>query len=80
MIYISYGLGMMISFIVFSIGISYLLKKYRKLFDTIIFGLSISSIILLFIMAFSKSNRLIDFMIGIVLFIIGFIISYLFDI
>lgn len=79
MIYISYGLGMMISFIVFSIGISYLLKKYRKLFDTIIFGLSISSIILLFIMAFSKSNRLIDFMIGMVLFIIGVIISYLFD-
>ena len=46
MLYISYGIGMMISFIVFSILISYLLKKYRKLFDTIIFGLSISSIIL----------------------------------
>ena len=27
MLYISYGIGMMISFIVFSIGINYLLKK-----------------------------------------------------
>ena len=79
MIYISYGIGMMISFIIFSIGINYLLKKYRKLFDTIIFGLSLSSIILLIIMAFSKSYRIIDFVIGMVLFIIGVIVSYLFD-
>ena len=78
MIYISYGIGMMISFIIFSIGINYLLKKYRKLFDTIIFGLSISSIILLVVMAFSKSFRFMDLVIGIVLFIIGVIISYLF--
>lgn len=79
MIYISYGIGMMISFIVFSIGINCLLKKYRNLFDTIIFGLSISSIILLIIMAFSKQFKFIDLIIGIVLFIVGVIVSYLFD-
>ena len=79
MIYISYGIGMMISFIVCAIGISYLLKKYRKLFDTIVLGLSISSIILLVIMAFSNGFRLLDFVIGIVLFFVGVLISYLFD-
>ena len=79
MIYISYGLGMMISFIIFSIGINYLLKKYRRLFDTIILGLSISSIILLIIMAFSKNFRLVDLVVGIILFIVGVIVSYLFD-
>ena len=79
MLYISYGIGMMISFIVFSIGINYLLKKYRNLFDTVIFGLSISSIILLVIMAFSKNFVLGDLLIGIVLFFVGVVISYLFD-
>jgi len=78
-LYISYGMGMMISFIVCAIGISYLLKKYRKLFDTIILGLSISSIILLIIMAFSNSFRFLDLIIGIVLFFVGILISYLFD-
>ena len=79
MIYISYGIGMMISFIVFSIGINYLLKKYRNLFDTIIFGLSISSIILLIIMTFSKNFVWVDLVIGVVLFFVGCMISYLFD-
>lgn len=79
MIYISYGIGMVVSFVIFSIGISYLLKKYRSLFDTIVFGLSISSILLLIIMAFNSSYGLIDLVIGIVLFFVGICISYLFD-
>ena len=77
MIYISYGIGIFISFIVCSLFISYLLKKHRNLFDTIIFGLSISSIILLIIMTFSKSFTIIDLIIGIVLFFGGIFISYL---
>lgn len=79
MLYISYGIGMILSFIIFAILISYLLKKYRKLFDTIILGLSISSIILLIIMAFSKSYTIIDLIIGSILFLVGVLISYLFD-
>lgn len=78
-LYISYGLGMFISFIICSIIISYLLKKYRNLFDTIVLGLSISSIIILLIMTFTKSFSFIDLIIGIILFFIGLSISYLFD-
>lgn len=78
-IYISYGIGMMISFIIFSVLINYLLKKYRNLFDTIIFGLSISSIILLVVMAFSKNFVVVDLVIGFILFVVGVIVSYLFD-
>ena len=79
MIYISYGLGMGLSFIVCSLFISYLIKKYRSLFDTIVFGLSISSIILLLLLAFNNGFVLIEFIVGIILFILGIGISYLFD-
>jgi len=79
MLYISYGIGMFLSFIVCSLIISYLLKKYRNLFDTIVLGLSISSIILLIMMAFRSSFVFIDLVIGIVLFFIGIVISYLLD-
>ena len=79
MIYISYGIGMSVSFIIFSILISYLLKKYRKLFDTVIFRLSISSILLLVIMTFSSRFGFMDFFIGVIFFFVGLLISYLFD-
>ena len=79
MIYISYGIGMVISFVACSLVISYLIKKYRKLFDTIVLGLSISSIILLIVMAFSKNFVWVDLVIGFILFLVGVVISYLFD-
>lgn len=78
-LYIVYGVGMIISFIISALGISYLLKKYRRLFDTIVLGLSISSIILLIIMAFSNSFSFLDLIIGIILFFVGIVISYLFS-
>jgi len=78
-IYISYGVGMGVSFIVFSLLISYILKKYRNLFDTIVLGLSISSILLLIIMCFNKGFNLIELVIGVMLFFVGIMISYLFD-
>lgn len=77
MLYISYGIGMMISFIVFSILISYLLKRYRRLFDTIVFGLSISSILLLIIMTFSNGLNFISLFMGIFMFLVGLYISLL---
>ena len=79
LIYVSYGLGIFISFIVFTILINYLIKKYRNLFDTIVFGLCISSILLLFIMTFSRSFIFIELIIGIMLFFVGVVISYIFD-
>lgn len=79
MIYISYGIGMFLSFIICALGISYLLKKYRKLFDTIVLGLSISSIFLLIFMVFSKEFIFIDLIIGVILFFVGLLMSYLFD-
>ena len=79
MIYISYGIGMGLSFIVCALVISYLLKKYRNLFDTIVLGLSISSIILLIMMIFNNGFVFIDLVIGIVLFFVGIVISYLLD-
>ena len=77
MLYISYGVGMMLSFIVFSILISYLLKKYRKLFDTIVLGLSISSVLLLLVMTFSKGFSFMSLFIGILMFFVGLVMSYL---
>ena len=79
MIYISYSVGMFISFIVCALIISYLLKKYRNLFDTIVLGLSISSILLLVIVTFNNVFSFIEFVFGIVLFFLGVLISYLFD-
>lgn len=79
MLYVSYGLGMFISFIIFSMGINYLLKKHRNLFDVIVLGLSISSILLLLIMTFKNGFEIIHLMIGIVMFFIGFVISFLFS-
>ena len=77
MLYISYGIGIVISFIICSLGISYLLKKYRKLLDTIVFGLCISSILLLILLTFKSSFMFIDLIVGIVMFFFGILISYL---
>lgn len=78
-IYISYSIGLFLSFIIFSILISYIIKKYRNLFDTVVYSLSISSIILLFLMAFNSNFNLISLVIGIILLFIGIFISYIFD-
>lgn len=78
-IYVSYSIGMIISFIGVSIFISFLIKKYRKLFDIVVFSLSISSILVLFILVFSSSFDIVSFVIGIMLFFIGIIISLILD-
>lgn len=76
-LYISYTFGMIISFIIISLLISYLLKKYRKLFDTIIFSLSISSILILIYMIFKTPFSLVSLIVGIMLFFLGILLSYL---
>ena len=77
MLYISYGIGMMISFVVCSLIISYLIKKYRNLFDTVVLGLCISSILLLIMMLFKDEIVFVDLLFGVVLFFFGIFISYL---
>lgn len=79
LIYISYGIGLFVSFIIFSILISYILKKYRNIFDTIVLGFSIASILLLIIMSFKNSFLIIDLIIGIIFLLVGVVVSYFFN-
>jgi uncharacterized membrane protein len=76
-LYLSYGLGIIISFVFFSLGISYLIKKHRNLFDVIILGLSISSILLLILMTFKNGFMVMDLIMGIILFFFGILVSFL---
>ena len=78
-LYISYGLGMFISFIVNIYLIDYCLKKYHNLTYNIIFALSLSSIIFLIIITFRLNITIIEFILGIMLLIIGLLLSCILD-
>ena len=78
-LYLSYGIGMFISFIVSSYLLVYLINKYKNYTYSVILGLSISSIILLIIMAFIKPFSIIEFILGIMLLFIGILISCIFS-
>lgn len=78
-IYISYGIGMVISFIFNSYLISYLLKKYRNQSYVVILGLSLSSILFLMIMVLKIKFKLIELIIGIMLMMGGILIGCLLD-
>ena len=78
-IYISYGIGMGLSFIINAYLISYLLKKYRNQSNTIILGLSLSSIIYLLIIVVNIKIKVIEFILGIMLLVLGILISSILD-
>ena len=78
-LYISYGVGMGLSFIINAYLISYLLKKYRNQSNVIICGLSLSSILFLLIMVFSIRIEAIEFILGIMLLLLGILISSILD-
>ena len=78
-VYISYGLGMFISFIFNIYLINYLIKKYKNTSYLVILGLSISSIIYLLIISFNINFSIIEFILGIMLLVVGIIISNIFD-
>ena len=78
-LYISYGMGMMISFIICMIGINYLLKRYPIIFSKIILGLCIYSILMLVIFTFSLKITILNFVLGIMLLIVGLLIGCLLD-
>ena len=78
-LYISYILGMFLSFILNAYLMNYCLKKYKNITYSIILGLAIGSIIFLIINIFSGYFRTIEFIIGIILFVIGILLTAIFD-
>ena len=77
--YLSYGLGMAISFIINMYLISFLLKKYRYQSYVAILGLSLSSILFLIITILKIKTTLLELIIGIMLLVIGLLSGYLLD-
>lgn len=78
-LYVSYLLGMFLSFIFNAYFINYFLKKYKNISYVIILGLAISSILNLLIIVFKNSFTFIQFVIGVLLLIIGMLISTILD-
>lgn len=71
-LYISYGMGMSISFIIFSYIINYLFKRYRAFMNVIIFSLCIGSLILMILLVEFVT---INYFIALLLFISGFFLG-----
>ena len=78
-LYISYGIGMMISFIMGILLINYLLKKYRDTLNVIILGLCFYSILMLLIITFSINIGIIEFICGCMLLVIGLFVGCILD-
>lgn len=78
-IYISYGLGIIISFILGTLLINYLLKKKKKLMEIMIGSFSIYSIFMMGVMTFSKRVSVIEIILGIMLMVVGIVIGFIMD-
>lgn len=78
-IYISYGLGIIISFILGTLLINYLLKKRKRLMEIMIGSFSIYSILMMGVMTFSKIASVIEIILGIMLMIVGIVIGFIMD-
>ncbi len=78
-LYLSYSLGMITSFILNAYLITFLLKKYRQKSYLVILGLSISSIIFLIIKTIKIKITLIEVILGIMVLMIGLLISFILD-
>lgn len=74
-IYLYFGIGMLLSFILNIYLVKYCLNKYPHYSHLIVLGLSIASIIYLLINTFKLSFNIISLIIGMGLFIIGIIIN-----
>lgn len=78
-LYLSYGIGMFVSFIVMITLINYLIKRYKNTTYVVILGLCISAIIFLFKLAFCSKFSVIEFIFGIMSMAIGVLISCIMD-
>lgn len=77
--FILFAIGLFIGVLIVSKLMNYLLKKYNYQINLIITSLMASSILFLFKDLFSHSFNLLSFIIGIILFVNGFLISFIFD-
>ena len=66
---------MIVSFIVSSYMMIYLINKHKNCTYTVILGLSISSVLLLFIVTFSCSFSLLELIGGVMLLTVGLLVS-----
>ena len=78
-IYLSYGLGMFLSFIINTYLINYLLKRHKNTTYSIILGLSCASILFLIVITFKIHFSIIDLIIGIMLLVLGLLLSCILD-
>jgi len=74
-LYLSYGVGMGVSFIFVIFGINYLFKHHRSLIECLIFSFSLSSIYLLFKMINFGDVYLYEYFFGIISLILGIYIG-----
>lgn len=74
-ILIPFGLGMVLGFILLSILISYLLKKYYSEMMAFILGVSIGSMVLLIISVFKSNHTYIELILGLLFMTIGIFIG-----
>ena len=74
-ILIPFGLGMVLGFILLSILISYLLKKYHSEMMAFILGVSIGSMVLLVISVFKSNYTYIDLVLGFLFMTMGIFIG-----
>ena len=78
-IYISYGLGMFLSFILNSYLINLCIKKFRNSTYSVILGLFIFSILFLIIITFRIKFTILEFILGIMVLIIGVLLACILD-
>ena len=76
-LYLSYGMGMFLAFIFTIYFVNYMLKKHRNLLYLFILGLSLGSICVLLKITFLTSFCLIEFFIGLIMLILGIILSFM---
>lgn len=71
-----FGLGLFIGIIIISLVMDYLFKNYKENTYAFIIGISMGSGILMLFRSFIYSFSILNLIMGVILFIIGFIISY----
>ena len=76
-LYISYGIGMIISFVINIYLVNYFLKKYRDISYQIILGLAIASIIYLVVITFKIPFTLFELLMGLCFLLFGMSIANL---
>lgn len=78
-IYISYGMGMVVSFIGITLIINMLLKQCYHMFQVVIMGLCVYSILVMGRIIFMMRIGVIEFILGIMLLMGGMMIGYIMD-